>query len=173
MLDHIHLLAQVLSLVMSSMYMCVSPSPIFYFDLSFTILSFFSLLHFEQHTELDNLIAMQNLRTSANKGSNDAYDVSVSLTSTPTITSEQMSGSFTMMVPRTDHALVLRTTCLFLSLCLCLCLSVSQYSHRVGSVALVHEHIASTHSACVHVTSGPTQPRWLKTHRKTESHLTW
>ena len=37
-------------------------------------------MHFEQHTELDNLIAMQNLRTSANKGSNDAYDVSVSLT---------------------------------------------------------------------------------------------
>ena len=52
-----------------------------YFDLSFTIFSlFFSLMHFEQHTELDNLIAMQNLRTSANKGSNDAYDVSVSLT---------------------------------------------------------------------------------------------
>ena len=38
-------------------------------------------MHFEQHTELDNLIAMQNLRTSANKESNDAYDVSVSLTS--------------------------------------------------------------------------------------------
>ena len=37
-------------------------------------------MHFEQHTELDNLIAMQNLRTSANKGSNDAYDVSTSLT---------------------------------------------------------------------------------------------
>ena len=37
-------------------------------------------MHFEQRTELDNLIAMQNLRTSANKGSNDAYDVSVSLT---------------------------------------------------------------------------------------------
>ena len=37
-------------------------------------------MHFEQHTELDNLIAMQpNLRTSA-KGSSDAYDVSVSLT---------------------------------------------------------------------------------------------
>ena len=51
-----------------------------YFDLSFTILShFFLLLHFEQHTELDNLITMQNLRTSANKGSNDAYDVTVSL----------------------------------------------------------------------------------------------
>ena len=38
-------------------------------------------MHFEQHTELDNLIAMQNLRTSANKGSNDAYDVHTSLTS--------------------------------------------------------------------------------------------
>ena len=36
-------------------------------------------MHFEQHTELDNLIAMQNLRTSANKGSNEAYDVSTSL----------------------------------------------------------------------------------------------
>ena len=49
-------------------------------DLSLTILSlFFPLMHFEQHTELDNLIAMQNLRTSANEESNDAYDVSVSL----------------------------------------------------------------------------------------------
>ena len=68
---------------MSSMYMCVSPlsSPLSLStsDLSFTILFlFFPLMHFEQHTELDNLIAMQNLRTSANKGSNDAYDVSVS-----------------------------------------------------------------------------------------------
>ena len=53
----------------------------FYFDLSFTIFSFFFLLlHFELHTEFDNLIAMQNLRTSADKESNDAYDVSVSLT---------------------------------------------------------------------------------------------
>ena len=41
---------------------------------------FFLLLLFEQHTELDNLIAMQNLRNSANKGSNDAYDVHTSLT---------------------------------------------------------------------------------------------
>ena len=37
-------------------------------------------MHLEQHTELDNLITMQNLRTSANKESNDACDVSVSLT---------------------------------------------------------------------------------------------
>ena len=52
-----------------------------YFDLSFTILfHFFLLMHFEQHTELDNLITMQNLRTSANKGSNVAYDVHTSLT---------------------------------------------------------------------------------------------
>ena len=49
-----------------------------YFDLSFTIVSlFFPLLHFEQHTELDNLIVMQNLRTSANKG------VTTSTTSPP------------------------------------------------------------------------------------------
>ena len=54
-------------------------------------------MHFEQHTELDNLIAMQNLRTSSNKGSNDAYDVSVSLTGlTPipaTMASEPTSGT--------------------------------------------------------------------------------
>ena len=51
-----------------------------YFDLSFTILfHFFLLMHLEQHIELDNLITMQNLRTSANKGSNDAYDVHTSL----------------------------------------------------------------------------------------------
>ena len=37
-------------------------------------------MHLEQHPQLDNLIAMQNLRTSANKESNDAYDVSISLT---------------------------------------------------------------------------------------------
>ena len=37
-------------------------------------------MHLEQHTELDNLITMRNLRTSANKESNDAYDVHTSLT---------------------------------------------------------------------------------------------
>ena len=41
----------------------------FYFDLSFTVLSFFfPLLHFELHPELDNLIAMQNLRTLREQG---------------------------------------------------------------------------------------------------------
>ena len=38
-------------------------------------------MHFEQHTELDNLITLQpNLRNSANKESNDACDVHTSLT---------------------------------------------------------------------------------------------
>ena len=38
-------------------------------------------MHPEQHTELDNLLTMQhNLRTSANKGRNDSYDVHTSLT---------------------------------------------------------------------------------------------
>ena len=37
-------------------------------------------MHFELHTEFDNLIAMQNLRYSANKESDDAYDVHTSLT---------------------------------------------------------------------------------------------
>ena len=85
MLGHMHLVAQVLSPVMSSMYMCVSPWAHLSHPLLRSVPSpsspfFFPLMHFEQHTELDNLIAMQNLRTSANKGCNDAYDVSVSLT---------------------------------------------------------------------------------------------
>ena len=52
-----------------------------YFHLSFHV-SFFSfhLLHCELYSELDNLIAMQNLCYSANKWSDDAYDVSTSLT---------------------------------------------------------------------------------------------
>ena len=59
---------------------------LFYFDLSFPVFFFsFHLLHFELHTELDNLIAMQNLRYSANKESDDAYDVSASLTSSGSV----------------------------------------------------------------------------------------
>ena len=58
-------------------------------------------MHFEQHIELDNLIAMQNLRTSANKGSND---VSVSLTGyepNDMAFSElgNSQGSFSFMIP--------------------------------------------------------------------------
>ena len=79
-----------------------------YFDLSFTILShFFLLMHFEQHTELDNLITMQNLRTSANKGCNDAYDVHTSLTGyepNDMVFSQlgDSQGSFSYITPSSD-----------------------------------------------------------------------
>ena len=64
-------------------------------------------MHFEQHTELDNLIAMQNLRTSANKGSNDAYDVHTSLTGyepKDTVSNELVNsqGSFSYVTPSSD-----------------------------------------------------------------------
>ena len=76
MLGHMHLVAQVLSPVMSSMYMCVSPWVHFSHSLlRFVFHHFLPLLHFEQHTEFDNLIAMQA------KVSNDANDVHTSLTS--------------------------------------------------------------------------------------------
>ena len=66
----------------------------FYFDLSFPVF-FFS---FHLHTELDNLIAMQNLRNFANKGSNDAYDVRTSLTGYEP-TSWPSASSTTLQVP--------------------------------------------------------------------------
>ena len=53
----------------------------FYFHLSFPVFFFsFHLLHCELYSELDNLIAMESLCYSANKGSDDACDVSTSLT---------------------------------------------------------------------------------------------
>ena len=55
-----------------------SPLP-FYFHLFFPVFSFY-LLHSELYPELDNLIVMESLCYSANKGSDDAYDVSTSLT---------------------------------------------------------------------------------------------
>ena len=80
----------------------------FYFDLSFPVFFQFSfLMHFEQHTELDNLITMQhNLRNSA-KGSNDAYDVSVSLTDyepNDMVFNElgNSQGSFSYITPSSD-----------------------------------------------------------------------
>ena len=66
---HVHVRLSLSSPLSSSTSICPSPSS-----------PFSSLMHFEQYTELDNLIAMQNLHTSANNWSNDAYDVSVSLT---------------------------------------------------------------------------------------------
>ena len=64
-------------------------------------------MHSEQHTELDNLITMQpNLRNSA-KGSNDAFDVSVSLTGyepNDMVFSElgNSQGSFSYVTPSSD-----------------------------------------------------------------------
>ena len=64
-------------------------------------------MHSEQHTELDNLITMQpNLRNSA-KGSNDAYDVSVSLTGyepNDMVLNElgNSQGSFSYITPSSD-----------------------------------------------------------------------
>ena len=64
-------------------------------------------MHSEQHTELDNLITMQpNLRNSA-KGSNDAYDVSVSLTGyepNDMVFNElgNSQGSFSYITPSSD-----------------------------------------------------------------------
>ena len=55
-----------------------SPLP-FYFHLFFLVFSFY-LQHSELYPELDNLIVMESLCYSANKGSDDAYDVSTSLT---------------------------------------------------------------------------------------------
>ena len=52
----------------------------FYFYLFLPVSFSFHLLHSELYPELDNPIAMQNLRYSANKRSDDAYDVSSSLT---------------------------------------------------------------------------------------------
>ena len=82
---------------------------LFYFDLSFPVFFFsFHLLHCELHTELENLIAVQNLRFSANKGSDDAYDVSISLTGyEPNFVTfgelKDSSGSFSYIIPSSDQ----------------------------------------------------------------------
>ena len=114
MLVHMHLVAQVLSHFHTHPHghTCASllefTSLTLYFDLSFAVLSlFFPLMHFEQHTEIDNLITMQNLRTSANKGSNDACDVHTSLTGyepNDMVFSElnDSSGSFSYITPSSD-----------------------------------------------------------------------
>ena len=85
----------------------------FYFDLSFTVFFHSSvLIHPEPHTDLDNLNTVQhNLRPSA-KGSNDAYDVTVSLTgyepndtvSNDTVFNELVNsqGSFSYVTPSSD-----------------------------------------------------------------------
>ena len=51
----------------------------FYFHLFFLVFFSFYLLHSELYPELDNLMVMESLCYSANKGGDDAYDVSTSL----------------------------------------------------------------------------------------------
>ena len=68
----------------------------FYFDLSFPVFFFsFHFLHCELYPELDNQIAMEILCHSANRESNDAYDVTPSLTDS--------SGSFSYITPSSDQ----------------------------------------------------------------------
>ena len=68
----------------------------------------FHLLHCELYSELDNLIAMESLCYSANKGSDDAYDVSTSLTGyEPNFMAfselNDSSGSFSYIIPSSDQ----------------------------------------------------------------------
>ena len=82
---------------------------LFYFHLSFPVFFFsFHLLHSELYPELDDLIVVESLCSSANKGSDDAYDVSVSLTSyEPNFMTfrelNDSSGSFSYIIPSSDH----------------------------------------------------------------------
>ena len=68
----------------------------------------FRLLHCELFSELDNLIAMESLCDSANKGSDDAYDVSTSLTGyEPNFMAfnglNDSSGSFSYIILSSDQ----------------------------------------------------------------------
>ena len=83
-----------------------SPLP-FYFNLFFPVFSFY-LLHSELHPELDNPIVMASLCYSANKGSEDAYDVSTSLTGYEPnfVTFGNLNDSsvpFSFMIPSSDQ----------------------------------------------------------------------
>ena len=80
----------------------------FYFDLTFPVFFHSSvLMHPEHYTDLDNLDTVENnLRHSA-KGSNDAYDVTHSLTGyepNDTVVKELVNsqGSFSYITPSSD-----------------------------------------------------------------------
>ena len=83
-----------------------SPLP-FYFYLFFLVFSF-NLLHSELYPELDNPIVMESLCYSANKGSEDAYDVSTSLSGYEPnfVTFGELNDSsvpFSFMIPSSDQ----------------------------------------------------------------------
>ena len=95
---HVHVRLSLSSPLSSSTSTCPSPSSPF----------FFPFLHFELHTELDNLIVMESLCYSANKGSDDAYDVSTFLTGyEPNYMAfselNDSSGSFSYITPSSDQ----------------------------------------------------------------------
>ena len=81
----------------------------FYFHLSFLVFFFsFHLLHSELYSELDNPIVMESLCCSANKESEDAYDVSTSLTGYEPnfVTFGELNDSsvpFSFMIPSSDQ----------------------------------------------------------------------
>ena len=97
-------LAQDLSLVISHprsypwAHLLDSPLP-FYFYLFFPVFFSFHLLHCELYTELDNLIVMESLCYFANKGSDDAYDVSTSLTRTMIFSAQQQACTTLFRLP--------------------------------------------------------------------------
>ena len=79
----------------------------FYFYLFFPVFSFY-LLHSELYPELDNPIVMESLCYSANKESEDAYDVSTSLTGYEPnfVTFGELNDSsvpFSFMIPSSDQ----------------------------------------------------------------------
>ena len=85
-----------------------SPPP-FYFYLFFPVFSFY-LLHSELYPELDNPIVMESLCYSANNWSDDAYDVSTSLTGyEPNFMTfgelNDSSGPFFFIIPMDDVTL--------------------------------------------------------------------
>ena len=103
--------AQALSLIICHPRSCAflpESLLLFYFHVSFPVFFFsFHLLHCELYSELDNLIAMESLCYSA-KGSDDAYDVSVSLTGyEPNFMAlselNDSSGSFSYIIPSSDQ----------------------------------------------------------------------
>ena len=108
-----HLLTQGLSLVTCHTCSCaflLESFLLFCLHLSFPVFFFSFRPHCELHSELDNLIAMQNLRYFANKGSVDVHDVSVSLTGYEPnfMTFSELNdslGSFFHNIPSSDQAL--------------------------------------------------------------------
>ena len=85
MSDAPHWLKMFLSLTSSHLHTCAVLLDLaflpFYFDLSFTVFFHSSvLMHPEPHTDLDNLNTVEHNLRNSTKGSNDAYDVTLSLT---------------------------------------------------------------------------------------------